>query len=71
MSSTSEIELLGQNAVDASFRLMHLMELVSQMAGQSGPSWPEALTHYAWEAAEAVGAFRTAVADHLTPSPSP
>jgi len=59
MADDKSIELLGEQACDAAFRLMQIL------SKPSGPSWPAPLAYLAWETAEAVMAFQGAVKSRL------
>jgi hypothetical protein len=65
MADDKSIELLGEQACDAAFRLMQILSSMEELSKPSGPSWPAPLAYLAWETAEAVMAFQGAVKSRL------
>lgn len=68
MANAKSIELLGEEACDAAFRLMNVLACMEELAQPSGPSWPRPLAYWAWETAEAIMAYQDAVKARLEAS---
>ena len=68
MATSKSIELLGEEAIDAAFRLMNVLACMEELSQPSGPSWPRPLAHWAWESAEALLAYQEAVKARLEAS---
>jgi hypothetical protein len=71
MADEKSIEVLGDQACDSAFRLMQILGCMEELSKPSGPSWPAPLAYMAWETAEAVMAYQSAVQQRLALLPSP
>jgi hypothetical protein len=68
MAEHKSIEVLGEQASDAAFRLMNVLTTMEELSRPSGPSWPSPLAYWAWESVEALMAYQNAVKARLEAS---